>query len=217
MLAVILCLGGIAALLFSAELLSWKKLIKNETERKFLHISGGVFIAFWPWLISWRSIQIIGLAMLVVILAIRLGRTKLHFYSATKRVSYGDICFPLAVIICAVITDQNIFFALAILHMALADGLAAIVGKRYGQVTEYKVFHQTKTLFGSVVFWMVSLSLLGAGVLFAYDTVDFNSYVAVLVLLPPALTLLENVTPYGLDNLVIPVAVIAGLQVAQFN
>ncbi len=217
MLAILFCLGGIAALLLVAEVLSRKKITKNEGERKFLHISGGIFIAFWPWLISWQAIAIIGLAMLAVIIGIRLTKGKIHFLNGRKRISYGDICFPMAVVVCSLLTDQKVFFALAILHMAIADGFAAVVGKRYGRTNEYKVFHQVKTLCGSITFWMLSLFLLGGGVLFAYGSIGFSSYLGLLVFLPPVLTVVENVIPYGFDNLAIPLAVMAGLSLAQLS
>jgi hypothetical protein len=69
MLAVTACLIGIFALLIIAELLGKHRILKGEYHRKFLHIAAGSFIAFWPWLISWEAIEIIGLVMLAVMVA----------------------------------------------------------------------------------------------------------------------------------------------------
>ncbi|HLB66329.1 MAG TPA: hypothetical protein VJJ78_01905, partial [Candidatus Saccharimonadales bacterium] len=63
MLAVIACLAGIFAILVIEEIFYKRKILQGEYLRKFVHISAGSFIAFWPWLISWRAIQLIGVLM----------------------------------------------------------------------------------------------------------------------------------------------------------
>src|ERR1700687_4737171 len=119
MLAVFICVAAVGAiLLLSEELLKTKKL-KGENQRKFVHIVGGVFAASWPWLISWRSIQSIGLALLVGTLINH--RYKYFTYHAkTSRESYGDIFAALAIILSATLVTNKTFFALAILEIALA-------------------------------------------------------------------------------------------------
>lgn len=214
MLAVIVCLSGIAGLLLLAEILWRKKILKGEGQRKFLHITGGVFIAFWPWLISWHATQLLGLALLAGVLINRGSHTKLHFLRGPKRESYGDIFFALVIILCALVTDVKLFFALAILHLALADGLAAVVGKNFGKQWKYKVFGQSKTVLGSMTFWLVSLGILGTSIIIGHDLISFQNYSILLIFLPPALTLIENVVGLGLDNLVVPLAVIAALRIA---
>ncbi len=215
MLKVILCLASVALILVLAELLWRKKIITGEVQRKFTHIGCGVFIAFWPWLVSWQAIGLMGLAMFVGVVLNRISDAKFHHYShGMERRGYGDVYFALAVVLCAAFTDEQVFFALAILTLALADGLAAIVGKKFGKKTAYKVFGQTKSLVGSMTFWLVSLSILGGGVLYAYQDIGFAGYVGLLVLLPPVLTLLENFSAGGLDNVTVPLAVLAGLYIA---
>jgi dolichol kinase len=107
------------------------------------------------------------------------------------------------------------FFTLAILTMALADGLAAVIGQNYGSQWRYKVFHQLKTVVGSMTFWFVSTCILGAGLLYAHDVINFNHYVLLVLVLPPVLTIVENVVGLGLDNIFVPLAVIIALQIAQ--
>jgi dolichol kinase len=64
------------------------------------------------------------------------------------------------------------------LHVALADGFAAIIGTKYGRAWAYKVFGQTKTIIGSMTFWVVSLCILGIGLLFAHDLIPFSHYIS---------------------------------------
>lgn len=214
MLALIVCLAGIFLLLLLADWLASKKYLKGEFHRKFLHITAGSFIAFWPWLISWRWIQILGLAMLAVMAANRkYGFLKYH--GRVRRVTYGDIFFALAIFISASITTNKSFFAVAILEVALADGLAAVAGIADGKGWEYKVFGYKKTVIGSMVFWLASIEILTAGLLGAHDVFSFQSYYYLLLLLPPVLTVLENLAIFGIDNLVLPLVTIFILRLFQ--
>jgi phytol kinase len=216
MLAVISCLAGVFGLLVIAELLWRYKILKGENQRKFTHISVATFAAFWPWLISWRAIQIIALAMAVVVLINR-SHQWLHLRGIKKREreTYGDVMLALALLLCALLTTTKIFFALAILNMALADGLAAVVGTNFGRHWRYKVYHQVKTVVGSMAFWLVSICILAPGLLYAHNFIDYSHYFVLLLVLPPVLTIVENVTGLGLDNIFVPLTVIIALQVAQ--
>jgi dolichol kinase len=218
MLAVIVCLAGVFALLAIAEYMARQKWLKGENLRQFVHITVGSFVAFWPWLIGWSTIQIHGTAMLAVVILNRSRRGRFfHFNKVTKRETYGDIFFALAIIACALLTTDKIFFALAILNLSLADGLAAVVGLNFGKRWRYKVYYHTKTVLGSMAFWLVSICVLGVGLLFAHNVIDFTHYALLVVFLPPLLTALENVCMLGLDDLVIPLAVLLFLRLAQMG
>jgi dolichol kinase len=213
MLEIALCLLGVFILLVATQELFWKKYLQGEYLRKFLHITVGCFVAIWPWLISWQAIQFISLAMLIGVLVNH--RFKIVKFNHIKRKTYGDILFAAVILAASIITTNKVFFALAILQMSLADGFAAVIGEKYGRPWRYKIFNQTKTVLGSMTFWFVSLCVLAAGALFAHDVISFKNYVLVLILLPPLLTYLENISVYGTDNLVVPIVALYGLHLAQ--
>lgn len=204
MLAVIACLVGVLYILITAEILWRRGVLEGENMRKFVHIGAGSFVAFWPWFLDWRTIQIIGLIMLAVILLNRRDEV-LHFSAGLRRDSAGGISLALAIVICAMLTQDKVFFALAILHLAVADGMAAVIGTDFGKRWAYKVFSQTKTVLGTMAFWITSLFILGVGLLFV-DQIDLREYTLLVILMPPALTAIENLTVKGLDNLTIPLA-----------
>jgi phytol kinase len=214
MLALIDCIVGLAALLVLTELLGKYKLLKGEYLRKFFHITAGSFIAFWPWLISWRTIQVLAVGMLAVMVAGRLFGV-LRYHGRVRRVTYGDIFFALAILLCSFITTNNTFFALAILEVALADGLAAVVGISYGKQWGYKVFGYKKTVIGTMIFWIVSIEIITAGVLGSHNLFTYQDYYYLLLLVPPVLTILENLAVLGIDNLIIPLLTIAILRLFQ--
>lgn len=214
MLAVIACLAGVLAILVFSEILWKQKILNGEYHRKFVHIVVGVFVAFWPWLISWRAIQLIALAMVVVILLDR--RPIFHSNAPVKRRTYGNLLYAVAIFLCALLTNQKIYFAIAILHLSLADGFAAIIGEKFHKRWGYKIFHYTKTVFGSMTFWMASVFILGAGLLFAYDLIGYKQYVILVLALPPILTIIENAGGFwGTDNVLVPLAVLSALKLAS--
>lgn len=214
MLAILACLAGVLLILLIGEILWRKKILRGENERKFVHILVGTFAAFWPWFISWEAIQIIGLSMLAATL---LNRHRLTFnYSAgLRKDGYGDILLAAAIVLCAMLTQEKLFYTLAILHLSLADGLAAVVGVNFGKYWRYKIFHQVKTVLGTMAFWFVSLCILAAGTLFAYDVIPFNQYILLILFLPPALALIENISVNGFDNIMVPMVALLALTLTQ--
>jgi dolichol kinase len=214
MLAVITCLAGVLAILLVNEFLWRDKFLHGELKRKFVHILATIFIAFWPWIISFKAIALIGIGMVIVLLLNRQLK-MLHYLGNIRQKTYGEVFLALAVTTVALITDNKIFYAIALLHVALADGLAAIIGTKYGRHWQYKVFGQTKSVIGTMTFWSISLLILGFGLLPAHNYITYDSYLPLLIVLPPILAAIENVAVFGLDNLAIPVAVIFALQIAS--
>jgi len=212
MLNFIICVLGLGLLLVASELLGKYKILKGEYQRKFLHIASGSFMAAWPWLIGWGTIQILSLLM-IAIMAANHYMGIFNYQKRIGRVSYGDIFLALAVLISSVLTHNKIFFAMAILEVAVADGLAALAGSSYGKEWVYKVLGYKKTLIGTMVFWIATTSILTPGLLASHDIFSFQDYYYLLLLLPPALTLIENVAIFGIDNLIIPIFLIIVLRI----
>jgi dolichol kinase len=51
--------------------------------------------------------------------------------------------------------------------------------------------------------------------LLARDIVDYSAYTTLLIAVPPLLVLVENVALWGLDNLLVPIIVVAALNLTQ--
>lgn len=201
------------AILVFAELLWRADVLRGEYQRKFVHILAGTFFATWPWLLSWRQIEIMGVLMLIVLGANTLISEVLHYSADLRKKGVGGVCLALAVIVCALLTKDKAFFAIAILQTSLADGFAAVFGTWFGANWGYKAFGQTKTVIGTMAFWLTSLIVLGVGLSLAGGAVPQKDYGWLLLGLPPALAAVENITPLGLDNLTVPLAALLVLKV----
>jgi phytol kinase len=173
--------------------------LANEFGRKFVHITVGSFVAFWPFYMSWGQIRLLSLAFLIVIIVS--NQLKIfHAIHSVQRPTFGEICFAAVVGLLTFVTHSKGIYAASLLQMSLADGLAAVFGTRYGRDNKYHILGHLKSVVGSLTFFVVSLSLLiGYGLYSVAGVSVVVSIVAALVAM-----VVENLAPLGLDNLVVP-------------
>lgn len=179
---------------------------RDEFSRKFIHITVGTFVAFWPYFLSWNEIRLLSLAFLIAIGLSRYFKVFRAIHSV-MRPTWGEIYFALAVGLTTFVTHSPAIYTIALLQMSLADGLAALIGTKYGVGNDYKVFGAKKSLAGSATFLFVSYIILLSFSL-------FNTHVAIPWCLAVAsvVTVLENVGLRGLDNLLVPLFVAFALR-----
>jgi phytol kinase len=201
-------MGTIAAvavvflILVLAEYLSRYKGIHSELTRKLVHVLVGIFVAFWPFFLSWRQIQLLSVLFLVGVLV----SIKLNIFNsihAVRRNTIGEVLFAMVIGMLAFICTNQWIFAAAMLHLSIADGLAAVVGLAYGQHNSFRIMGQTKSIAGSLAFFFASLAIM-----FWYASFSGSNYGLVSALiLPIVATFAEIVSGEGADNLVIPLLV----------
>lgn len=195
--------AAIFLILVVAEVLWRAKLLEAEHSRKLVHIVVGTFAATWAFYMDDQQILLIAGAMFMVVLISRLLGIFSSIHSV-KRKTWGELFFPLGIALCALLTDSPWIFMAAILHVSIADGLAAIVGRRYIRTHGYKVLGQQKTLAGSLAFFNTSLLIVIAVVLLMPE-IQFLP--AVMLLVPVLATAAENLGLYGSDDLLVPLIV----------
>ncbi len=189
-------------ILIGAEYLSRAKDIHAELTRKLVHVAVGTFVAFWPFFLSWRQIQLLSLAFFVVI-CISIKFNVFSSIHAVKRSITGELLFAIVIGLLATINSNEWVFMAAMLHLGLADGLAAVVGLGWGDNNGYKVFGRLKSIAGSVAFLITSFCILAVYALFSDSTTGFVT----LLWLPFVATAVENLAVQGTDNLVMPMAI----------
>jgi dolichol kinase len=98
--------------------------------------------------------------------------------------------------------DHREIIAMGILAMSYGDGLASLIGIKYGK-RKYCVFKDTKSYVGSIAMFVCTFLLLVIALLFYAEPV--TTWVAVYLLcMAGVATIVEGVTPLGLDNLSVP-------------
>jgi len=175
----------------------------SELSRKFIHITVGSFVAFWPFFLSWNQIRLLSVAFVVVVLVSK----WLHVFQAihsVQRPTWGEIYFALVVGLLTFITHSKAVYAASLLQMSLADGMAAIVGVEYGikRGKKYHVFGHSKTIIGTLTFFVVSFALL-----FGYSADTSRLSLAWVGIIAAGATVLENLAVAGVDNLLVPLLV----------
>jgi len=185
-----------------AEYLSRYKGVHSELTRKLVHVLVGTFVAFWPFFLSWRQIQFLALAFVVVV-GLSLKLDIFRAVHAVRRHASGEFLFAIVIGLLAFLTTNPWVFAAAMLHLSIGDGLAAIIGLLWGDDNKYKVFGHVKTVAGSLAFFFTSLTVVVGYAIFSGAPYSATTIIA----LPVIATIAENVAVQGADNLVIPLLV----------
>lgn len=186
--------------------------------RKIVHIS----VAHW-WLIALAFHDTMQAALVgpVVFTILNYISYRKSLFPALeyrdKTANLGTIYFPVSLIVLVWLTFGGYVPVEAgttgIFVMAYGDGLAALVGRTYGRRT-FTVFGNTKSYLGSATMlatsWVVTAVV---GYAAGGASVSGSQLVLAAVLVGVAAMLLEMVTPFGIDNITVPVGItlISGL------
>jgi len=190
--------------------------VSPEARRKLLHVEMGLVALAFPFLFA-SAWPVLGAAAIVIawLSALRTVQPLRARFGGVlhdmQRDSAGDLCFVAGV--CASFLwagAQPAAYAVAILVLALADAAAALVGRRYGRPRRMPG-GALKSAAGCAAFFAVAFAVT-AGVVGAAGSADpWRS--AFLVAL--CTTLVEALLARGLDNLFVPLAALAALDLAH--
>jgi phytol kinase len=108
-------------------------------------------------------------------------------------------------ILAYVFFDHREIIAMGILAMSYGDGLASLIGIKYG-ARKYTVFKDTKSYIGSLTMFLCTFLLLVIAVLFYAQPLTIRA-AAYLLCMAGVATVVEGITPLGLDNLSVPFVV----------
>lgn len=201
-MAFVLTIIAVFLILLVAEYLARRTNMHAELTRKFVHMAVGIFVAFWPFFLSWREIEILSSAFFVVIL-ISIKLTIFRAIHTTPKRAVGEISFAMVIGFLALLSSSKWIFMVAMLNLAIGDALAAIVGLLWGEKNQYKVFGKTKSIAGTSAFFVISLALMVVYVTASHDSANFTT----LFMVPVIATITENVAVNGTDNLIMPVLI----------
>ncbi|MBC8144433.1 MAG: hypothetical protein H7X80_02540 [bacterium] len=194
------------------ELWSRRTSVAREVTRKGVHIGGGFIALTLPYLFeSHWSVLILG-SLLTIALIIARWRSLLPSVQGVERSTYGEILYPAAIYLTflwAMHEQRPLYYIIAILTLALADGLAGIVGERFKRVT-FRVAGGEKSLGGSATFFAVATAII----LIAFDIdgtqTQLGSIVIALIVAFVA-TAVEAASTHGTDNVTVPLATLGML------
>jgi phytol kinase len=209
LLGLVLSLGFIGLVLFASGQIASRLGLSGEALRKMVHIG----VSNW-WLIAgqffhspWLAAAVPALFIVVNAIPERLPPLK-TLQNITDKTRKGTVYYPISLAILALLCfgplKSPALGAFGVLCMGYGDGLAAVIGQRLGK-RRFRVFGAEKSVAGCAAMLLVSL-------LACYFTAFFYG-LAVPPYIPAILAvfalILELFTPFGLDNLTVPLGVTA--------
>nr|WP_225938720.1 diacylglycerol/polyprenol kinase family protein [Kovacikia minuta] len=188
----------------TAEILHRNKAAGPETVRKVVHIGAGnvILIAWWLGIPAWVGIGVSIVASIITFLSYYLP--ILPSISGIGRKSLGTFFYAVSIGVLVGwfwTIEQPQFAALGILVMTWGDGLACIVGQRFG-THPYKIWDMQKSWEGSLAMFLVSFVVSGLILLGVYGNLWQIWLISCIVAL--FATGLEAFSKFGIDNLTVP-------------
>ena len=196
-------LGAIVGL---AEWLKRTTELDAELVRKVVHIGSGhvIVLAWWLQIPAWIGVSAAIVASVIAIISYRLP--ILPSVNGVGRKSWGTFFYALSIGVLIAIfwpLHRPQYAAIGILVMAWGDGLAALVGQRFGR-HGYQVYGMKKSWEGSATMAGVSFAISAAILLAGQGNPWLCAGVAGAIAL--IATGLEAFSTLGLDNLTVPLA-----------
>jgi len=201
--------SGFLLLIAAAEL--WRRIGDPPVEwtRKLVHVGGGLICLVLPLVITSHWVVLtMALGMAALFVATRaLG--WLPSVHGVQRAGHGTVFYPLVVYLLFVLSHgQPWRYFICILVLAVSDGMAALVGGRYGRI-RYEVEDEWKSLEGSVVFLIVTFVAVQVPLVVWPDPQNLlpsaaNCVLAAL-LVAMLVTAFEAISLGGSDNLWVPI------------
>ncbi len=197
------------ALFAVAELLYHKLKIKADYTRNIVHIGTGLLTLLFPLLIKDLLLVSLLCASFLILLLASIQFNFLQSVNSVKRSTLGSLLYPVAVVTCYVAYEfyaELMFFYLPILILAIADPLAANIGKLS---TKYKmkITSENKTLIGSISFFCAAV-IIAVTTFYVLPSKDFVYVPLMILCVAIASTAAELFSRRGTDNITIPIAVL---------
>ena len=192
-----------AIAVFTAEWLHRAIAVGTETARKVVHISSGnvVLIAWWLQMPEWIIVMAAAIAGAMALLSYQVP--ILPSINSVGRQSLGTFFYAVSIGLLTIWfwPSQPQFSVLGILVMAWGDGLAAVIGQRFGR-HPYQVWGMNKSWEGTLTMGIASF-LVSSLVLLAVQGMGWQTWAMALAIAIVA-TILEAFSKFGLDNLTVP-------------
>ena len=177
-----------------------------EFTRKIVHIGSGnvILIAWWfklpPWVLLIASLIASFIAIISYFFPI------LPSINSVERKSLGTFFYAVSIGILTYwfwIVNKPQYTAIGILIMAWGDGMAAIIGKRFGR-HPYQILGIKKSWEGSLTMMGVSFLIISIILFFTGESV--NLILTTSFLVSVLATGLEAFSKWGIDNLTVPLS-----------
>lgn len=179
-----------------------------EGSRKFLHIMTGNIAFLLPIFVTKEVMAFLAAGPFILFTFLMSPYTpikKIRGKTSAAGHGMGLVYYSITwTILAYLFFDNMVVIAIGILSMSYGDGLASVIGIKFGK-KKYNIFGDEKSYMGS--FSMFIFTFITTIIALLYYNINVTNYV-ILVLLFMAFiaSIVEGITPKGLDNLTVPFA-----------
>jgi len=182
------------------------KFFPNEKElsRKIVHIGTGPIIPIAYWLNVSKDLALIVASVITAALIINYRLRLIKSIENVDRKSFGTIGYGVSITsLIFLFWSNNPSAATAgVLVMAFGDGFAGLIGRNINS-SQWIIFGQKKSLIGTLSMFLITVLILSS---ISYAT-GINFEVIDILIISSLATILEQLSPLGIDNITVPIGV----------
>ena len=187
---------------------------ENELSRKIVHIGTGPIIPIAWWLNISKDLALIVACIITAALIINYRLRLIKSIENVDRKSFGTIAYGISITILIYLfwsTNPSAVTA-GVLVMTFGDGLAGLIGRKLNS-PQWIVFGQKKSLIGTLSMYLVTVSVLSS---ISY-VIGINFAMVDILMISSLATMLEQISPLGIDNITVPIGVAMSWQWLYLN
>ena len=177
---------------------------KEELSRKIVHIgTGPVILLAWLFDVP-KNIACFSAFFITIALGLNYQYRLLPSIEDIERKSFGTIAYGISFTLLLLLfwPSYASFISIGILSMAFGDGLAGLIGKSINS-PQWSVLGQSKSIAGT--FTMGSVVAITTATISSIDNLAIQP--VEIIVISVIATFLEQISPWGIDNLTVPIGV----------
>jgi len=206
--------AGFLALLGGVELLHKRLKLRGELTRKIAHFAATAATLSFPFLFTVHWYALAMAVLFFLLLFFSRGTRYLTSINDIDRDSAGSFLLPAGLYLPFLISlrmNDAFLFLLPMLILAISDPLAGLIGVSYrSPQIVIRSYNTRKTVYGSSAFFASSLLISVLAVSLDAGSFSLNT-TAVALCVAASATLTELLSPWGTDNLAVPLVALAVL------
>ena len=177
---------------------------KEELSRKIIHIgTGPVILLAWLFDIP-KNIAFSTSLLITIALGVNYQYRLLPAIEDIERKSFGTIAYGISITLLLLLFWPRFASSISIgvLSMAFGDGLAGLIGRSINS-PKWSIMGQTKSIVGTLT--MGSVVAITTSIISSTNNLGIQPLEILVISL--IATFLEQISPWGIDNLTVPIGV----------
>ncbi len=205
--SIVIIIFWIVIILISARVCRYLFPEQKELSRKIIHIGSGPVLPL-AWILNISANIAIPVASIITLgLFINHRLRLLPAMEDINRQSYGTIAYGVSITFLLIFLwpENAAAVSAGVLVMSFGDGLAGLLGPKW-KSPDWHVFGQRKSVTGTV-----TMGLIAFLVLFLISMISgITIHPLLLIVMALIAVFLEQIGPWGIDNLTVPIGVAYG-------